>query len=513
MSKKTPKNKVILVILDGYAKGPDNDTNAIYLANTPTLDKLEKTVPHTLLKADSEAVGLPANTLGGSEVGHSTIGAGRVIYQTLEMINQEIKSGQFYDHKPFKTACQITKDNDSTLHLVGMISDGGIHSHINHLYALLEMAKKNKVKKVAIHAIADGRDVPEKSVYNYLKQIDQKIKEIGLGQVVDLIGRYYAMDRDTNWSRTETAYKLYTLGEGKLIENTKEDLLTQYNQEENTDYYLKAKKFTDNQDALIKSEDSVIFFNFRTDRSKQLTDAFTLTEFNHFKTELSPLPYFVCFGQYSDVAPVIFSPVLIENNLGETIAKSGLKQLRIAETEKYPHVTFFLNSQKKEPCQNESRVMIDSPKVASYAEKPEMSAYEINQKLVPTVQSEVYDFIAVNYANMDLVGHSGNLKATIKAVQVVDECLGQLLEVAKTHNYSVIITGDHGNADEMIFTTGDSKGECSPAHSFNPTQCFVITKEIDQLRKGDHHMHDIAPTILKLMDIKKPKEMSGESLV
>lgn len=508
-----PAQKVILVILDGYGKGPNDDTNAIYLANPETLNNLEKTVPHTLLKADSEAVGLPANTLGGSEVGHSTIGAGRVIYQTLEMINQEIISGEFYEHEPFKIATKLVKDNDSTLHLIGMISDGGIHSHIDHLYALLEMAKREGVKKVAIHAIADGRDVPEKSVYNYLEQIDAKIQEIGLGKVVDLIGRYYAMDRDNNWERTNKAYKLYTLGEGALIEHSREEILKQYNETENTDYYLDAKKFNNNPDSLVKSEDAVIFFNFRTDRSKQLTDAFTLTEFEHFKTDLNPLPYFVCFGEYSSVAPVIFSPVIIENNLGDTIAKAGLKQLRIAETEKYPHVTFFLNSQKKELCPGEDRILVDSPKVASYADAPEMSAKEINQKLIPIIENETYDFIAVNYANMDLVGHSGNIPATIKAVQTVDQCLHQLLETAKKHNYSVIITGDHGNADEMIYHEGDHKGHVCPAHSFNPTQCFVISEGITELRIGEKHMHDIAPTILKIMELPQPKEMTGQSLV
>jgi 2,3-bisphosphoglycerate-independent phosphoglycerate mutase len=505
--------KVILVILDGYGKGPADDTNAIFLANTPTLDNLEATAPHTLIKADSEAVGLPANTLGGSEVGHSTIGAGRVIYQTLEMINQEIISGEFYQHEPFKTACKIVNDNNSVLHLIGMISDGGIHSHIDHLYALLEMAKRNGVKRVAIHAIADGRDVPEKSVYNYLEQIDQKIKEIGLGEVVDLIGRFYAMDRDNNWERTEKAYKLYTLGDGKLIEKSRQEILSQYNETENTDYYLDAKKFTDSQNSLVKSEDSVIFFNFRTDRSKQLTDAFTLSEFNHFKTELSPLPYFVCFGEYSSVAPVIFSPVIINNNLGDVIGNAGLKQLRIAETEKYPHVTFFLNSQKKELCTGEERILVDSPKVPSYDLKPEMSAYEINQQLFPAIESDAFDFIAVNYANMDLVGHSGNMQATIKAVEVVDECLGQLIETAKQHNYAVIITGDHGNADEMIYHDGENKGQVCPAHSFNPTQAFVIVNNVSNLRQGDKHLHDIAPTILKIMGLPKPKEMTGESLI
>jgi 2,3-bisphosphoglycerate-independent phosphoglycerate mutase len=505
--------KVLLVILDGYGKGPSDDTNAIYLANTPTLDRLEATAPHTLLKADSEAVGLPANTLGGSEVGHSTIGAGRVIYQTLEMINQEIKSGEFYQKQPFKTACKIANDNNSVLHLIGMISDGGIHSHLNHLYALLEMAKQNGVKKVAIHAIADGRDVPEKSVFNYLEQIDQKIQEIGLGEVVDLIGRFYAMDRDNNWERTEQAYKLYTLGVGQLIEKKREQILAQYNETENTDYYLQAKKFNSSTDSLVKSEDSVIFFNFRTDRSKQLTDAFTLTEFNHFKTELNPLPYFVCFGEYSSVAPVVFSPVLLNNNLGDVIGKAGLKQLRIAETEKYPHVTFFLNSQKKELCPGEDRILIDSPKVPSYADQPEMSAHQITDRLIPEIESQKYDFIAVNYANMDLVGHSGNMQATIKAVEVVDSCLAKVLESAKQNNYAVVITGDHGNADEMIYHNGAHKGEYCPAHSFNPTQCFVISDHAQTLRSGDKHMHDIAPTILKIMNLPQPQEMTGQSLI
>lgn len=499
-------NKVILVILDGYGKGEANDGNAVFLANPKNLTKLEKEAPHVLIKADSESVGLPSGTLGGSEVGHSTIGAGRIIYQSLEMINQEIKSGEFYKKEPFLKAAEIVKQNNSTLHILGMISDGGIHSHIDHLYALLEFAKQNGVKKVAIHAIADGRDVPEKSVTEFLNQIDQKVSEIGLGQVVDLVGRYYSMDRDNNWDRTEIAYKLMVNGEGKKID--KKALKNEYNEKETTDYYLGAKKLAD--DGLITSDDAVIFFNFRTDRSKQITDAFTLEKFSHFKTELNPLPYFVCFGEYSQVAPVVFPPAAVNNNLGEVIAAAGLKQLRIAETEKFPHVTFFLNSQKKEPNPGEDRILVDSPKVASYAEKPEMSAKEINEKLIPAITSERYNFIAVNYANMDLVGHSGDIPATIKAVQVVDECLGELLDAAKKHGYAVIITGDHGNADQMFYP---GTHETCPAHSMNPTQCFVISEGVTELRSGKHELKDLAPTILKLMNLEIPSEMTGESLI
>ncbi len=500
-------SKAILIILDGYGIAPPGPGNAIELANPETLKRLETEVPHTLIRADSETVGLPPNTLGGSEVGHFTMGAGTVIFQSLSIIDDTIESGEFFDKEEFKKATQVVKDNDSTLHLIGMISDKGIHAHINHLFALMQFAKQQGISKVAIHAIADGRDVPERSVKGFLESIEAKIEELGLGEIIDLVGRYYAMDRDNNWDRTEQAYKLYTISEGKHI--SIEEASDQYNEEEDTDYYLKAKKFTDNP---VKSDDAVIFFNYRTDRAKQLTDAFTLKEFDHFDRAENPLPYFVAFGDYTKAAPVAFPPPQVETNIGKYLSEKGLKQLRIAETEKYPHVTFFFNSQDKEPYEGEDRIVVDSPKVASYADAPEMSAKGVTSKVIEQIDAEKYDLIVLNYANLDLVGHSGEIDATVKATQCVDKCLGEVLKAAEAHGYSVIITGDHGNADQMYYPDSD---EICPAHSMNPTRCYVITDKYSdyKVKQEGAELKDIAPTLLDLMGLDMPSSMTGTSLI
>lgn len=500
-------NKVLLIILDGFGIAPDSEGNAITQAHPKTLNWLNEEVPHTNVKADSHSVGLPKNTLGGSEVGHFTIGAGRVVFQSLELINQQIESEEFFKKPEFLKAAEVTKQNDSTLHLIGMISDEGIHSHIDHLFALMKFAKRQNIKKVAIHAIADGRDVPERSVKKFLKQIQQKIDELGIGEITDLIGRFYAMDRDNNWARTEMAYKLFALSEGKQIQIN--EVENEYNDIEHTDYYLKAKKFTDNP---IRSCDAVIFFNYRTDRSKQLTDAFTLKEFDHFKREPNLLPYFVCFGEYTKVAPVAFPPPNVKDNLAKLISDNKIPQLRITETEKFPHVTFFFNSQNKQPYPLEERILIPSPKVPSYAEKPEMSAYETTEELIKQLNTQKFGLAIINYANLDLVGHSGDIDATIKAVKVVDECLEQVLQSAKENGYSVIITGDHGNADQMYYP---SSHEICPAHSMNPTRCYVITDKYENysLRQDGIELKDIAPTIADLMDLTPPNTWTGSSLI
>jgi len=507
-------NKVILIILDGYGKGKEYEGNAIYKANTPFLDNLEANVPHTLLKADSEAVGLPANTMGGSEVGHYTMGAGQIVMQSLPYINNQIESGQFFENKELLGAINHAKENNSSLHLVGMISDAGVHSHIDHLYALIQLAKKHNLTKVYIHAIADGRDVPERSALDFINQIEQKISTLGLGEITDVIGRYYAMDRDENWERTEQAYKLYTLGDGEagaLPLSPLSALTTFYQSSKESDYYLPAQKTADANTGLITGNDSVIFFNYRTDRAKQLTDAFTLEQFDHFKRDLEPLPYFVCFGEYTKIAPVAFKSQKVTQNLGKIISDANLHQLRIAETEKYPHVTFFFNSQNKEPYPQEDRIMIPSPKVASYAEKPEMSAIQLTDRLIPEIEQNKYDFIALNYANMDLVGHSGDIPATITACEIVDQCLAKLVPIAQKNGYSIVITGDHGNADEMTY----KDGEVCPSHSMNPTQCFVLTDKYKTytLNQNNNGLQDLAPTILELMALDKSNTMTGESLI
>ena len=509
-----PENKVLLIIIDGFGHGKDYEGNAITRANTQTLDELERNFPSTLLKADSEAVGLPKNTMGGSEVGHYTIGCGQIIMQSLPYINKQIETGEFYENKALMQAIKNVKSKDSSLHLIGMISDAGVHSHIDHLYALIKLAKKHNLKKVYIHAITDGRDVPERSAQSFITEIEKVITSEQTGKITDLIGRFYAMDRDDNWERTETAYKLYTEKNAENennFETTAAALTKFYNTSQESDYYLPANKIDNNNEGQITSNDSVIFFNYRTDRAKQLTDAFTLQEFPHFTRNLESLPYLVCFGEYSLVAPVAFPAPKAEINLGKIISQNGLKQLRIAETEKFPHVTFFFNSQEKEPYPGEERILIPSPKVPSYAEKPEMSAYEITEKLLPEISKEDYALIVLNFANLDLVGHSGDIKATIRATEVVDECLGQIIPLAQTHGYDIVITGDHGNADEMTYENGDP----CPAHSMNPTQCFVISKRYPnyKLLEKNQGLSHITPTILDLLGLEKPTTITAESLI
>jgi len=492
------KNKTLLIILDGYGEGKDYKYNAVTRSNTPFLDNLRKKYPHTLLKTDSNAVGLPKNTMGGSEVGHFTMGAGRIVYQSLEEINQSIKEGEFYKLKKLKKAAEICRKNNSALHLLGMISDQGVHSHINHLFALLEFAKKEKLKKVYIHAITDGRDVEERSAEKFIKQINKKIKEIGLGEIATIIGRYYAMDRDTNYERTKKAYELYTKGKGKKEESAIQAIKNEYKRGTKTDYYI--EPIILNKNGLIKTEDSVIFFNYRSDRAKQITEEFTK----------QTTTYFVCFGPYSKTAPILFKPKKIKNNLGEFLSKKGKTQVRIAETEKYAHVTFFFNSQEKTAYKGETRIMIPSPKVASYAEKPEMSAEKITSTLSKEINKKNYDLIVLNYANCDLVGHSGDFEATKKAIETVDKCISELVPKALTKGYSIIITADHGNAEFMKYENGDN----CPSHTLNPVICIIITKEKIKISKSKNNgLKDIAPTILDLLKIKKPKEMTGTSLI
>ena len=521
------EKKVLLIILDGYGEGRDYAYNAVTHAKTPYINSLRKKYPHTLLKADSEAVGLPAHTMGGSEVGHFTIGAGRVVLQSLEEINRSISRKKFFRLPALKEAAKRCKKSNSSFHIMGMISDEGVHSHISHLFALLKFAKKKGLKKIFIHAITDGRDVPEKSAAKYIRQIQRKIAELGLGdraQIATIIGRYYAMDRDTNYDRTRKAYNLYIRGKGatsasssgtretsalKAIEN-------QYKKGIKTDYYIEPILL--NKEGVIHKEDSVVFFNYRTDRAAQITEAFVEKAFKPFKAKVKP--YFVCFGPYSKKAPVLFPANRVKNNLAETLSHRGKSQLRIAETEKYAHVTFFFNSQIKTPFKGEKRILIPSPKVASYAEKPEMSAPEVTKALVRELRSKrEYDFIALNFANCDLVGHSGSFTAAKKALACLDKCLRQIIPLALEKGYEVLLTADHGNAEFMRY----SDGSPCPAHTLNPVIFILISNRFKSLHpsprdkghdKGrDKGLQNIAPTILKILGIRKPWAMKGKSLV
>jgi 2,3-bisphosphoglycerate-independent phosphoglycerate mutase len=511
----TTKKPVLLLILDGFGEGKPRDPgNAPARADMKYYKSLRRKYPTTFLKTDSRAVGLPNGSQGGSEVGHFTMGAGRITWQSLEEINRSIKSGKFHKLAPLKKACQ-----HDVLHLIGMISDQALHANIHHLFALLETAKRQKTKKIYIHAILDGRDVPEKSAGKYLKMIDRRIKKLGLedkAEVVTMIGRYYAMDRDQNWKRTKKAYNLFVCGKGEKAATPQNGIEAAYQTDVESDYYV--EPIIINPKATIKSKDAVVFFNYRTDRARQL--AWTLTGEKPpkdsgikklgFKPKKRVRPYFVAMGPYSEKAPVLFPAPLIKKNLAQVLSNKGLRELRVAETEKYAHVTFFFNSQVEKPYPGEDRILVPSPKCPSYADKPEMSAYKITKKLLAAIKKEDYDVIIVNYANGDLVGHSGDLKAAIKCCQVLDECLEQVIPTALKHNYTTILTSDHGNCDEMIYPNGEQK----PSHSLNPVPCLLISDQKYALKKPRGlGLQDIAPTILDLLNIPKPAIMTGESLI
>lgn len=500
-------NKVILVILDGFGEGPAGPGNAITLAKTPNIERLRKTYPFSILQSSGEAVGLVEGSMGGSEVGHFTIGAGRITPQFLLAINRAIKDGSFYQNEALKGAFDYAKQNKKPLHLMGMISDKGVHSHIVHLFALLEWAKKEGLEEVYIHCISDGRDVEERSVKTYLKQLQDKIDELGVGKIATIVGRYFSMDRDKNWDRTEKGYKLITLGEGNQYDDPMKAIDHFYESDPGlTDYYM--PPILINKQGLIKEGDAVIFFNYRTDRTRQLTAAFVHPTFVGFKKRIGDV-HFVCMGPYSDFAPIAFNVPAIKNNLAHYLADNGVKQLRIAETEKYAHVTYFFNSQIEHAVKDEDRIMIDSKKVPSYAEKPEMSASEITHTVINSLDSADHEVIIVNYANCDLVGHSGDLQATIKAVETVDDCVGQVCSKALESGYTFMLTGDHGNADDMLYPDGSQR----PAHSMNPVILLIVDpeKKIKSIRDGG--LADVAPTLLKILGLPKPPEMTGESLV
>ena len=411
--------KVLLTILDGFGEGPEGPGNAIRLADTPNIDSLRSLYPFGILECTGEAVGLTEGTMGGSEVGHFAMGAGRVVPQFLLDINNSIKDGSFYQKKPLADAFEYAKTTGNALHLLGMISDKGVHSHIDHLLKLLEWAAKEELQKVYIHCIADGRDVAERSVLTFIRQIENKIELTGVGKIATLVGRYYSMDRDKNWGRTQEGYDLMTKAKGKKFETPQAAIEHFYLSDHTlTDYYLPPIIF--DEEGVVNEDDVVIFFNYRTDRTHQLAAAFTDPEFSEFKTKFKAVR-FVCMGPYSDYAPVVFHTPEVKNNLAAWLSEHHKKQLHCAETEKYAHVTFFFNSQIEKPFPGEERILVPSPKVPSYAEKPEMSAPEVADKVVQAIKDSKYDVIIVNFANCDLVGHSGSLEATIKAVQTVDE--------------------------------------------------------------------------------------------
>lgn len=502
-----------LIILDGFALREEREGNAIAQANKPNFDRLWESFPHTTLEASGEAVGLPDGQMGNSEVGHLNIGAGRIVYQDFTRINKAIRSGEFFKHEVLLEAVQHVKKRGTALHLMGLVSDGGVHSHNDHLYALLELAKREDVDKVYVHAFLDGRDVPPDSAIGYIEELLAKMKELGVGQLATVQGRYYAMDRDRRWDRTEKAYRAMVYGEGKGSRDPLAAIRQSY-EAGVYDEFVEPVVLTDDAGApvgTIGSGDAVICFNFRPDRAIQISQALANENFTPFKRgdEWPRDVCYVCFTHYSETVEgkVAFGPVDLYNTMGEVLTQKGLKQLRIAETEKYPHVTFFFSGGREEEFEGEKRVLIPSPKVATYDLKPEMSAYEVTEAVLAEIESGEHDVIILNFANPDMVGHSGKLEPTIKAVEAVDQCLGQVVEAVLKQGGVAIITADHGNADMVI----DEQGHPHTAHTTNPVP-FIVTKEGIRLREGGI-LADIAPTMLDLLNIEQPEEMTGKTLL
>ncbi|GGG67668.1 2,3-bisphosphoglycerate-independent phosphoglycerate mutase [Paenibacillus radicis (ex Gao et al. 2016)] len=504
---------VALIILDGFGLRDDVTGNAVAQAKKPNYDRYWSTYPHTTLTACGEAVGLPEGQMGNSEVGHLNIGAGRIVYQDLTRISKSIRDGEFFDNETLLGAVRHVKANNKKLHLYGLVSDGGVHSHIAHLFALLELAKKEGLTEVYVHAFLDGRDVAPDSAKGYLEQLQAKIEEVGVGQVATVQGRYYAMDRDKRWERVEKSYRAMVYGEGPTSTDPIKAVVESYEKSVYDEFVMPTVIVGEDGKpvGLVESEDAVIFFNFRPDRAIQLGQVFTNEDFRGFdRGEKAPKNlYFVCLTLFSETVGgfVAYSPKNLDNTLGEVLVQNGKKQLRIAETEKYPHVTFFFSGGRDAELPGETRVLIPSPKVATYDLQPEMSAYEVAAAAVREIEADKHDAIILNFANPDMVGHSGMLEPTIKAVEATDECLGKVVEAVLAKGGVAIITADHGNAD-MVF---DENGRPFTAHTTNPVPC-IVTRAGAELREGGI-LADLAPTVLDLLQLSKPKEMTGTSLV
>ncbi len=508
------KKPVLLCIMDGFGKNESDYGNAIFAAETPCLDKIMSQNPMTFIGASGMDVGLPDGQMGNSEVGHTNIGAGRVVYQELTRITKAIKDGDFFENEALKGAMENCLKNDSALHLMGLMSDGGVYSHNTHMYAIVEMAKKMGLKKVFVHCFLDGRDVPPASGADFVKETYEKLAEIGVGKVATVMGRYYAMDRDNRWERVEKAYAAMVYGEGIKAECGVEAIKKSYETIDEDGKYLTDEFVIPTvcaENATISANDSVVFFNFRPDRAREITRTFVDEAFNGFERKKGFFPlYYVCMTQYDATMPnvqVAFKPQTLENTFGEYLSKMGKTQLRIAETEKYAHVTFFFNGGVEKQYDGEDRILVASPKVATYDMQPEMSAYEVTDKVVEAIKSGKYDAIILNFANCDMVGHTGVFDAAKAAVEAVDTCVGKTYDAVMEMDGVMLITADHGNADKML----EEDGTAFTAHTTNPVP-FVVAGYDCELREGGK-LCDIAPTMLKIMGLAQPEEMSGESIV
>ncbi len=512
MDRKKP---ICLILLDGWGISDNKKGNAIALASTPNMDKYYNIYPNTRLDPAGKAVGLPDGQMGNSEVGHLNIGAGRIVYQDLTRISREIRDGSFFKNKVLNAAMENAKEKNTSLHLVGLVSDGGVHSHIEHLKALVDLARKKKVKNLYIHAFLDGRDVPPRSAAPFLDSLDNYLKKSGIGEIASVSGRYYGMDRDNRWPRVKKSYDVMVHRTGERFGTAAEVVENSYKNNTDDEFVIPVPiAIKDDRVGKIKHGDSVIFFNFRPDRARQLTRSFIIKGFDRFdRGKNPPEVYFTCMTGYDKKfnVPVAFESDDIKNTLGEIVSSNKLRQLRIAETEKYAHVTFFLNGGVEKPYPGEDRILIPSPKIATYDLKPEMSAYEVTDTVISKIKEQIYDLMIINYANTDMVGHTGFLKAAVKAVETVDRCLGKVIDEINRAGGLAIITADHGNVEEMICEVNKIT---ITAHSTFHVPFIICDRNIKIKEECKvYGLSDIAPTILKLMGIEKPGEMTGKAII
>lgn len=505
-------NKLVaLIILDGYGINPRDEGNAITAANKPNLDRLIKNNPTTRVFTSGMDVGLPEGQMGNSEVGHTNIGAGRIVYQELTRITKSISDGDFFEKKEFHDAIENCKKNNTKLHLFGLLSDGGVHSYNTHLYALIELAKRQGLKDVYVHCFFDGRDVPPDSSKAYTVELEEKLKEIGVGKIASIMGRYYSMDRDKRWDRVQKAYDAMVNAKGVMSEDAVKAVEESYGNKVFDEFVLPTVITEGGKPvAKIEENDSVIFFNFRPDRAREIARTLVDPEFDGFERKYFPV-HFVCLTQYDSTMPnvsVAFKPQSLTNTFGEYISRSGLKQLRIAETEKYAHVTFFFNGGVEAVYEGEDRALIPSPKVATYDLKPEMSAYEVADEAVKRIESKKYNVIILNFANPDMVGHTGIFEAAKTAVETVDKCVGKVVAAIEAQGGVALITADHGNSEQML---DYEAGGPFTAHTTNPVPLIGVGLGNAKLKEG--RLADLAPTMLDILGLEKPKEMTGESLI
>lgn len=502
----------MLLILDGWGINNKKEGNAIENASKLNFDYLWNNYPHTTLSASGLDVGLPEGQMGNSEVGHLNIGAGRIIYQDFTRINKEIKEGKFFKNQAFINAIENVKRHNSKMHLYGLLSDGGVHSHIEHLKALLKLCKDQGLSEVFVHCFLDGRDVPPQSAIGYIEDIEKYMNKTGIGKIATISGRYYAMDRDKRWERVQLAYNALVKGEGEIAYSAKEAVEKSYQENRVDEFVLPTVIIRDDKPtAVIEENDSVIFFNFRPDRAREITRSIVDVDFNGFERKYFKV-YYVCMTVYDKTienVEIAYRPEKYVNSLGEYLSKNSIKQLRIAETEKYAHVTFFFNSGIEAPYKYEDRILIPSPKVPTYDMQPEMSAYIVADKVVEEIEKDKYNFIVLNFANPDMVGHTGVYDAAVAAIEAVDKCIGKVVNKVLEKGGAVYITADHGNAEQMI---DYETGEPFTAHTTNPVPFIVVGEGNVELRSGGR-LCDIAPTILKFMGLKIPEEMTGEPIV